>query len=486
MLDQGGFPRGPLPLEVDGSLVVGAGLNALAPLPSPALSSAPRRDVHASPALTEDDLRHLLDSLAPTPVTGPLSSSHSAPHSGTFPDSQEFPVDHHSSPLFGDDQTSLGFLLDSFLTSDSPAAPAAPPRVKPQLPSTFSMDGKGFDAGDIHLPFDLSLPLFDTIAYPVLPVAPSAATTSLGPGVDPHVLDSSLDSPLAFSQDASPWSELLASPMFSLATTSEPTSAKLANDLPLPPNSPSSLPDTAISSSFADALAALPMFPPLSSVSTSFATLAPPAPVSETILRPLPPAPVRPTATPVQPTSLSNPSRRSSSSSSSTSLPTSNNGAPPATSVLASTATLPSKPEPNGFRTTTPLLDLSAPIQSRNPVLPSVTSRKRKTAAAEKALAKRARQAHEPSPEVVAADAVPESTPANTTVVGEGEVGDLPADIVAAIERKRLQNTLSARKSRMRKQARMQELEAENRALMEENETLRTQLAAFEKMMSQP
>lgn len=56
---------------------------------------------------------------------------------------------------------------------------------------------------------------------------------------------------------------------------------------------------------------------------------------------------------------------------------------------------------------------------------------------------------------------------------------ELPADIVAQVERKRLQNTMSARKSRARKQMRMQELEEENRGLMEENQRLKAQLELF-------
>jgi cell division protein FtsB len=55
----------------------------------------------------------------------------------------------------------------------------------------------------------------------------------------------------------------------------------------------------------------------------------------------------------------------------------------------------------------------------------------------------------------------------------------LPADIVAAVERKRLQNTLSARKSRARKHARLQELETEN-------EALRARIAELEARLAQP
>lgn len=133
------------------------------------------------------------------------------------------------------------------------------------------------------MPFDLSLPLFDTIAYPVFhqsvqPFEKSSASSStvpLGSGVDPVALDSTLDSPLDFSGDASPWSDLLASPMFSL-----PNSGTVS-ETPLPPLDPSSEEPSSL-------------FPPLPTPT------ALPYESSSTRLRPLPPLPVRPSIAPLQ------------------------------------------------------------------------------------------------------------------------------------------------------------------------------------------
>ncbi|KAK4693684.1 hypothetical protein P7C70_g8880, partial [Phenoliferia sp. Uapishka_3] len=93
---------------------------------------------------------------------------------------------------------------------------------------------------------------------------------------------------------------------------------------------------------------------------------------------------------------------------------------------------------------------LSSPIAPRTYLLPSSTSRKRKTSAVELELAKR------------------QCFPTET---GEQNV-DIPEDLQAAIEWKRLLNTVSARKSRMRKQKRLQELEDENAQLKAQNEQL--------------
>lgn len=61
---------------------------------------------------------------------------------------------------------------------------------------------------------------------------------------------------------------------------------------------------------------------------------------------------------------------------------------------------------------------------------------------------------------------------------------DVPSDLVAAVERKRLQNTLSARKSRQRKAAKLDELEARNKVLDEENAQLRRKLAWLESQLT--
>ncbi|GAA6023947.1 hypothetical protein JCM11491_000300 [Sporobolomyces phaffii] len=398
-----------------------------------------------SPHVARGELLDFLDSLTPsaastTSVTGPSSTSLSVQSTPPFASENHF-------PLF------------------PAAAPSLDAQVKPQhllsdlLPSTFTSNGKGFDAGDISMPFDLSLPLFDTSAYPVfhpdLPLfdstKPSASpTVPLGSGVDPAALDSTLDSPLAFSQDASPWSELLASPMFNLAVTNPGSTASSSSELALPSLEP---PSSAL-------------FSPL-----------PTPPAAPTQLRPLPPLPIRvspstaavvsPSLIPVVGDDSSYPTlpvppplHRASTSDDSIMTTTSSSSA----SGLGGGG----RPEPTGFRTTVPLLGPDAPIQSRNPLVSSATSRKRKTAGAERALAKKRAT-------VVVADPVTTTT----TTVAPLDPDDLPAEIVAQVERKRLQNTMSARKSRARKHAKLQELERENELLAEENRLLKDKLRSL-------
>ncbi|GAA5966871.1 hypothetical protein JCM3765_004585 [Sporobolomyces pararoseus] len=402
---------------------------------------------------SRDDLLHFLDSLSPRSSTLNTPTIQEQQQSVTGPSSTSLSV--QSTPFAFENPelvstSSLGFFFDPLVVSDDTnnnTINKQDSQVKPlSSSSTFSMNGKGFDAGDISMPFDLSLPPFDTILYPVLhqPTEKLPSTVPVGSGIDPVALDSTLDSPLALSQDASPWSDLLASPMFSL-----PNSGTVS-ETPLPPLDPSF--DTPSSTEPVGSL-----FPPLPTPSSLYYD------TNSTTLRPLPPIPVRPDLAPLQ-------QPVSSPSSASMTLPT-----PP---LLPSRSTSSSdikpkrqgRPEPTGFRTTIPLLDLDAPIQTRNPVVASSTSRKRKTAGALKALAKkRARQEISP-------------TPVAESVSGGGDPVDpeeLPADIAAQVERKRLQNTLSARKSRARKQAKMQELEEENRLLAEENARLKAQLEAL-------
>ncbi|KAK4690273.1 hypothetical protein P7C70_g9630, partial [Phenoliferia sp. Uapishka_3] len=109
----------------------------------------------------------------------------------------------------------------------------------------------------------------------------------------------------------------------------------------------------------------------------------------------------------------------------------------------------------------TSTISLTAPIAPRTYLLPSSTSRKRKTSAVERELAKR------------------QCFPSET---GEQDV-EVPEDLQAAVERKRLLNTVSARKSRMRKQNRLQELEEENARLKEQNEGLRKRLERLERVV---
>ncbi|GAA5902941.1 hypothetical protein JCM6882_009167, partial [Rhodosporidiobolus microsporus] len=306
----------------------------------------------------------------------------------------------------------------------------------PQPSTAFAAPTKAFDAGDILLPFDLepsssSLSAQDLLAFPVFDPAPISQPPPLSLSTDPLSLDAALESPLGLNGSASsttsPLSEFLASPMFSLPGSALPSTT--FSELPLPSPPADATPATT----------ALPFFPPLPSTDlSSFAYSAP----ASTFLRPSPPLPTPP-------------------------LPV-----PSPSPALPSTAKGKKRPtKPTGFApTATPLLALDAPIQSRSSVLPSATSRKRKTAAAEKALAKRRKS-----------DGSEDGTPAPAPELGAAAVEgdeDLPADIVAAVERKRLQNTLSARKSRARKQARLQELESENEALKARVEELERILAA--------
>lgn len=457
--DSVGFLRGPQPLEVNGSLADVSYSPSSHPPTTTALEGI--HDEQNSEEVTEqgtvvpshDDLFHFLDSLSPrlSEAANPahVQQDHHQQQSVTGPSSTSLSVQSTPSLTFTEHldhaSSSLGFFFDPLVVSvcddNNYNKQIQDNQLKSlsSLSSTFATNGKGFDARDINMPFDLSLPLFDTIAYPVVhphqsipPYEKSSSTAPLGSGIDPVALDSTLDSPLALSQDASPWSDLLASPMFSL-----PESGTVS-ETPLPPlDSPNVAP------SLSEPTGSL--FPPLPTPS------ALPYDSMATTLRPLPPVPVRldfALPTPPPPTSAETPSptdikpRRKQS-----------------------------RPEPSGFRTSIPLLDLDAPIQTRNPVLASSTSRKRITAGAEKALAKkRARQEASPTPAVAEPLACVES---------QGEVAELPADIMAQVERKRLQNTMSARKSRMRKQAKMQELEQENRLLMEENAKLKAQLETF-------
>jgi hypothetical protein len=320
------------------------------------------------------------------------------------------------------------------------------------LTTSLASASKPFDAGDILLPFDLepatARPL-DILAFPMFdpsasdaPSASSAApfdpSVSSTAAVHPLTLDMTLDSPLGLASSlTSPLSEFLASPMFSVGGESSVPSATMS-ELPLPSPYEPMLANPGATD--AGDGAALPWFPPLpTSASLLFGAHANPPVLTTTVLRPLPSAPF---ASPLP------------------SLPSADaTAAPSPTTAAASTK---KRPAPTGFRPgALPLLPLDAPIQARHSVIPSATSKKRKTSAAEKALAKRG------------------ETPAP---VGEaegfsaGEEQELPADIVAAVERKRLQNTLSARKSRARKQARLQELEGENEALRRRVEELETLL----------
>lgn len=110
-------------------------------------------------------------------------------------------------------------------------------------------------------------------------------------------------------------------------------------------------------------------------------------------------------------------------------------------------------------------MSIDAPIQPRSYLLPSVTSRKRKTTAVERELIKR--------------KGAGKSAGQDEATVEEA----IPSDLVAAVERKRLQNTLAARKSRQRKQERLGELEERNKELEAENDGLKQRVEQLEALL---
>ncbi|GEM08306.1 serine-tRNA ligase [Rhodotorula toruloides] len=404
-------------------------------------ASASNFDKHDTTASTSDsDLMRLL---------GEFTSGPGALTPALSPSVQAFPslsVSVHDPSVL---PAGNAFVTSSALGLDD-LAPAVSvhsneEHVKPQPPKSLAHAGNPFGAGDMSLPFDLDFSKFsgfDTTvtAFPVLAISPhqlsdpSIKADTAPHVVDPLVFDSSLDSPLGLSGslsiEPSPLSDLLASPLFAVPDSAVPSAT--ISELPLPHGadctplfgSASSMPLP--TPSLAPPSSSLAWFPPLPSGPS-------PAVPSSTILRPLPAAPSAP-----HPSPSMTPWTPALSYVDTDSAPTS-----------SSSSSAKNKRAPTGFRqSSAPLLPLDAPIQPRNSVIPSLTSRKRKTAAAEKALAKRGRTGDSVAPEP-------------SPVAGE----ELPEDIVAAVERKRLQNTLSARKSRARKQARLQELEQENEAL---------------------
>ncbi|GAA5987023.1 hypothetical protein JCM10908_000995 [Rhodotorula pacifica] len=422
--------------------------------------------------LSSTDLHHLASFLERV-TSGPddASSTSSAFTSPILTNGTSSPPLSNSvtaSPLFG-----TVAMSDSF----EPLFPPAHSNVLASLP----IETKKADSGDF--PFDIDPAslghTYELLAFPAFESNAGSNATATGLA-DPVAFDNLLESPLGLSEsggsstDPSPLSDFLASPLFSSVSGYESAmQSATMSELPLPSPSGASLaaagaaqppsnlawfpPHPSTSSLLYDSIMAAASQPPSASGSTA------------TILRELPPAP---SPNPPHPTPLlaslgssfspqlsgmplpAAPSRRPSSSST------------PAAATASASAPQP-KRAPTGFRQVE-LLPLDAPIQSRNSVLPSATSRKRKTAGAERALAKRGRT------ETPALEDLPSGSPA----LADADADDLPADIVAAVERKRLQNTLSARKSRARKQARLQELETEN-------ESLRARIAELEARLAQ-
>lgn len=275
----------------------------------------------------------------------------------------------------------------------------------------------------MNLPFDLTScdtslpPSYATYAYPF-----TAPAVSLPPlpllNTNPLAFDRGLESPLGLD---SPYSEFLASPMFDDAGDVPPP---LDFDYPT-------------------------LFPPAPTTTPSFRPTVP-APSSATHLRPSPALPALHSSSHPTPSVQPLPSCETST-------------AVPALSEATEAAP---RPRPTGFRgASTPLVPIDAPIQPRSYLTPSATSRKRKTTAVERELAKRG--------------CAPASKGEATPIVEE----PIPSDLVAAVERKRLQNTLAARKSRQRKQERLGELEERNRELEEENDGLKQRVKQLEGML---
>ncbi|KAI5474661.1 transcription factor [Pseudohyphozyma bogoriensis] len=187
-----------------------------------------------------------------------------------------------------------------------------------------------------------------------------------------------------------------------------------------------------------------PLLPALSPTS-SMPSLFPPT--ATTALRPNPPPPTR------RPTLASPPSLSLDE---------------PAPSPVPSTTTSrPTKrlPKPSGFRSSEiPLLPLDAPVQPRTYIVPSATSRKNMTTAVSREQQKRK-----------AIEAAAEKE--------EREQQSLPDELLAAVEKKRLQNTVAARRSRARKQAKLTELEDDNDRLADENTALKARVALLEGVM---
>ncbi|KAK4703892.1 hypothetical protein P7C70_g2323, partial [Phenoliferia sp. Uapishka_3] len=127
-----------------------------------------------------------------------------------------------------------------------------------------------------------------------------------------------------------------------------------------------------------------------------------------------------------------------------------------------------------GFRgSSTKLVSLDAPIQSRQYHVPSATSKKRKTTAVERALLKRQ-----------GVDTPIAETPAQAaTPFGGEDDEEIPDDLLAQAEKKRLSNTLAARKSRARKQGRLAQLEEDNQRLLEETKVLKRRVEELELLL---
>ncbi|GAA5847972.1 hypothetical protein JCM9279_003516 [Rhodotorula babjevae] len=120
-----------------------------------------------------------------------------------------------------------------------------------------------------------------------------------------------------------------------------------------------------------------------------------------------------------------------------------------------------------------PLVDLDAPIRPQGVcLLPSTTARKTLTVKGAKLLAKKQQQHGAQLPVTPGGAAAAPSSSSSTSSATAPKEPAIPPDVAAAMERKRVQNTLSARRCRAKKQARVAELEEENEALRRRVEEL--------------
>jgi len=205
-------------------------------------------------------------------------------------------------------------------------------------------------------------------------------------------------------------------------------------------------------------------------------TVAPPAPASfilETLIEPvslgIPPTHLRPN--PLPPAAALRAPSPSPAPAPSPAPRATRNAAKPA--PVATRTPLPttsaSRPNATGFRgAATKLVALDAPIGHRNYKKDSATSKKRKTTQTQRAMDKR-RKAESATPGP-SSSASPDELAAEVKAEEGEDEDDVPDDLLSAEERKRRQNTLSARKSRQRKQERLGLLEEENVALKGELE----------------
>lgn len=82
------------------------------------------------------------------------------------------------------------------------------------------------------------------------------------------------------------------------------------------------------------------------------------------------------------------------------------------------------------------------------------------------------------------ATATATATATSTLTPTTGNDPEIPEDLVAAVERKRLQNTLSARKSRAKRLALVNELQERNEVLERENDRLVKRVGELEALLA--